>query len=103
MQASADDNTSRLNLADTFPDHWPDYPSRDDGLGLWELDNPALTSSSENSGCTSMSSDAYFDSEAFLKILEEPVKNQEDVDFKLSVSASAKADEGFISLPTSGL
>ncbi|KAF5468421.1 hypothetical protein F2P56_012573 [Juglans regia] len=101
-QVSADNNTSRLNLADTFPDHWPDYPSRDDGLGLWELDNPALSSSSENSGCTSMSSDAYFDSEAFLKILEEPVKNQEDVDFKLSVSASAKADEGFISLPTSG-
>ncbi|KAG2666563.1 hypothetical protein I3760_15G068900 [Carya illinoinensis] len=100
-QVSADDDTSRLNLADIFPDHWPDYPSQDDGLGLWDLDNPALSSSSENSGCTSMSSDAYFDSDAFLKILE-PVKNQEDVDCKWSVSASVKADEGFISLPTSG-
>lgn len=99
---------SRLPLADLFPDqlseNQTDYPSRDDGLGLWELeDNPASSSSSENSGCTSMSSDAYFDTDAFLNLLKDPVENQDDVDFKWSVFASVQTDEGFISLPTSGL
>ncbi|XVF63915.1 hypothetical protein PTKIN_Ptkin09bG0124800 [Pterospermum kingtungense] len=69
------------------------FLSGDDYLELLDLDNPASSSSSENSSIISISSDECFDSMAFLQDLEDPILEQNDASKKLNVSASKKPDE----------
>ncbi|XWS25723.1 hypothetical protein CRYUN_Cryun27aG0092200 [Craigia yunnanensis] len=64
-----------------------------DFLELQDLDNPASSSSSENSSAVSISSDECFDSMAFLQDLEDQILEQNDASKKLNVSASNKLDE----------
>lgn len=69
--------------ADTKPNSspqvfWePEYVSRGDFLELNDLEDPVShSSSSQNSSCPSKLSDEYFDSSAFLRIMEEEEKKQ---------------------------
>ncbi|GMJ15386.1 hypothetical protein HRI_005207800 [Hibiscus trionum] len=65
-----------------------------DFLELKDLDNPASSSSSENSSAVSISSDECFDSMAFLQDLDQDQVFEHNVTGKkLSVSASNRLDE----------
>ncbi|XP_018821574.1 NAC domain-containing protein 96-like isoform X2 [Juglans regia] len=107
-QVIEDDSTSRLALAERFPEPWlenlpeVDYLSGGDYMELLDLDNPASpSSSSENSSCVTMSSDGCFDALALLQDLE-CGDSQKDVDLKFAVSSSLRPEEGVMFPPTSG-
>ncbi|XVE94761.1 hypothetical protein REPUB_Repub02eG0036900 [Reevesia pubescens] len=70
-----------------------DFYSGGDFLELQDLENPASSSSSENSSAVSISSDECFDSMALLQDLEDPILEQNDASKKLNVSASNRLDE----------
>ena len=74
-----------------------------DFLELRDLDNPASSSSSENSSAMSIASDECFDSMAFLQDLEDQILEQNDAGKKLNVSASNKSDEVVIVPATLGM
>lgn len=72
-------------------------------IELQDLDNPASSSSSENSSVMSISSDECFDSMAFLQDLEDQIVEQNDAGRRLHVSASNKPDEVVIVPATLGM
>ena len=74
-----------------------------DFLELRDLDNPASSSSSENSSAMSIASDECFDSMAFLQDLEDQILEQNDAGKKLNVCASNKSDEMVIVPATLGM
>ena len=74
-----------------------------DFLELQDLDNPASSSSSENSSVVSISSDECFDSMAFLQDLDDQTLEQNDASKKLNVSAFNKLDEVVIVPATLGM
>ncbi|XP_039044039.1 NAC domain-containing protein 53-like isoform X1 [Hibiscus syriacus] len=72
-----------------------------DFLELNDLDNPASSSSSDNSSAASISSDDCFDSMAFLHDLDQDqVLDHNETGKKLNVSASNTLDEVVIVPPT---
>ncbi|KAG2663895.1 hypothetical protein I3843_16G055600 [Carya illinoinensis] len=105
-QVVEDDSTSRLALAERFPEPWQEnlpevgYLSEGDYMELLDLDNPASpSSSSENSSCVTMSSGECFDSLALLQDLGD---SQKDVGLKFAVSSSLRPEEGIVFPPSSG-
>ncbi|GMI96786.1 hypothetical protein HRI_003347900 [Hibiscus trionum] len=74
-----------------------------DFLELKDLDNPASSSSSDNSSAASISSDECFDSMAFLQDLDrDQVLEHNDTGKKLNVSASNRVEEVVIVPATLG-
>ncbi|XWS21095.1 hypothetical protein CRYUN_Cryun30bG0025900 [Craigia yunnanensis] len=86
---------------DFFSRGQTDFFSGGNFLELQDLDNPASSSSSENSSAVSLSSDECFDAIA-LQDLEDQILEQNDAGKKLNVSASNKSDEVVIVPATLG-
>ncbi|XP_022768889.1 uncharacterized protein LOC111312677 isoform X2 [Durio zibethinus] len=80
----------------------PDLFSGGNFIELKDLDNPASSSSSENSSAMSISSDECFDSMAFLQDLEDQNVEQNDAGRRLNVSAPNKSDDVVIVSATLG-
>ncbi|XWS14617.1 hypothetical protein CRYUN_Cryun35bG0024600 [Craigia yunnanensis] len=66
-----------------------------DFLELQDLDNPAYSSSSENSSDMSISLDECFDSMAFLQDLEDPILEQNDVGSLVCAGGSNSGSDEF--------
>lgn len=78
--------------------------SDDDYIELLDLDNPASSSSSENSSCLSRTSDEYFDSLALHELEAEGKTNEQrtKANCKFSILASGRPNEVVISPATAG-